>query len=198
MEIRIGTIPLPVHLLLLTILGYFVASGKVPTEHSMMIAVLAVLGFTCAELGRHVPLLKQIGGAAIFAAFIPSYLAFHQLIPPVMTKAVTDFTKASNFLCSSPPSSSAASSAWIAASSQRISETVRAQCMRGRKPYAMSWRHAFQTPQAFSTPLHPELPGAIHRMQTKCWARYRHRLMLAAMSGCAASAGRTEAFPLPV
>ena len=49
MELRVGVVPLPVHLTLLGVVGYFVISGKVPTEINMMIAVLAVLGFSCAE-----------------------------------------------------------------------------------------------------------------------------------------------------
>ena len=67
MEMRVGIIPLPVHITLLLIVGYFVLTGHVPTEINMMIAVLAVLGFSCAEIGHRVPILNQIGGAAIFA-----------------------------------------------------------------------------------------------------------------------------------
>jgi CCS family citrate carrier protein len=98
MELRIGIVPLPVHLVLLAVLAYFVIRGKVPTEINMMIGILAVLGFTCAEIGQRIPLVNQIGGAAIFATFVPSYLAFHHLIPGTVVTAVTDFTKATNFL----------------------------------------------------------------------------------------------------
>ena len=38
------------------------------------------------------------GGAAILATFIPSYLAFHEYVPAVITQTVTDFTKETNFL----------------------------------------------------------------------------------------------------
>ena len=38
-------------------------------------------GFTCAELGKRIPIIKNIGAAAIFATFIPSFLAFHHLLP---------------------------------------------------------------------------------------------------------------------
>lgn len=98
MERRIGIVPLPVHILLLGVLWYFVASGQVPTEINMMIAVLAVLGFSCAEIGHRLPVVNQIGGAAIFATFIPSYLTFRHFIPEGIITAVTDFTKATNFL----------------------------------------------------------------------------------------------------
>lgn len=98
MELRIGIVPLPVHLVLLAVLWYFVASGRIPTEINMMIAVLAVLGFTCGEIGHRLPIVNQIGGAAIFATFVPSYLAFRHLLPAGIVTAVTDFTKATNFL----------------------------------------------------------------------------------------------------
>ena len=98
MEMRIGIIPLPVHITLLLIVGYFVLTGHVPTEINMMIAVLAVLGFSCAEIGHRVPILNQIGGAAIFATFIPSFLTYRHLIPAELARAVTEFTKATNFL----------------------------------------------------------------------------------------------------
>jgi len=98
MEQRIGVIPLPVHLVLLAVVGYFVHSGHVPTEINTMIAVMAVLGFSCAEIGHRLPLVNQIGGAAIFATFLPSFLTFHHLVPPELARAVTEFTKTSNFL----------------------------------------------------------------------------------------------------
>jgi Na+/citrate or Na+/malate symporter len=40
----------------------------------MAIAVLAFFGFTCAEIGKRMPLVRNIGAAAIFATFIPSAL----------------------------------------------------------------------------------------------------------------------------
>lgn len=98
MELRIGVIPVPVYLMLLGVIAYFVTAGKVPTEINMMIGVLAALGFTCAELGRRMPLLNQIGGAAIFATFVPSLLNYYHLIPAEIIRTVTDFTRSTNFL----------------------------------------------------------------------------------------------------
>jgi malate:Na+ symporter len=98
MEVRVGVVPLPVHIVLLAVVGYFVLSGHVPSEINMMIAVLAVLGFSCAEIGQRLPVLNQIGGAAIFATFIPSFLTYHHIVPQELARAVTDFTRTSNFL----------------------------------------------------------------------------------------------------
>ena len=104
MEVRIGVVPLPVFVVLIAVLttfvvtGKFPASGKTPNDVCTMLAVLAVGGFACAEIGKRLPLIKHIGGAAIFATFIPSYLAFHAYVPAVIVQTVTDFTKETNFL----------------------------------------------------------------------------------------------------
>jgi CCS family citrate carrier protein len=98
METRIGIIPLPVYVLLAALVAGFVATGKVPTDISVSIAILAVGGFTCAEVGKRLPLVRHIGAAAIFATFVPSWLAFTHLLPPLLLKNVADFTKQTNFL----------------------------------------------------------------------------------------------------
>jgi len=98
MEMRIGLVPVPIYLLLLALIGGFIAQGKVPTDISVSIAVLAVGGFTCAEFGKRMPLLRHIGAAAIFATFVPSFLVYVHAMPPVLLKNVAEFTKNSNFL----------------------------------------------------------------------------------------------------
>lgn len=98
MEIRIGIVPLPIYILLLALIAGFVMTGKVPTDISVSIAILAVGGFSCAELGKRLPFFRNIGAAAIFATFIPSYLAFSHLLPGLVLKNVVDFTKSTNFL----------------------------------------------------------------------------------------------------
>jgi CCS family citrate carrier protein len=106
MEMRIGVIPVPVMVVLVILLTAFVGmgkfpaapGGKTPNDVCTMLAVLAVGGFLCGELGKRLPLVKDIGGAAIFATFIPSFLAFYQYVPKVIVQSVTDFTKATNFL----------------------------------------------------------------------------------------------------
>lgn len=98
MDSRVGVVPLPIYVLLLALIGGFAALGKVPTDISVSIAVLAVGGFTCAEFGKRLPLLRHIGAAAIFATFIPSFLVYIHAIPPALLKNVVEFTKVSNFL----------------------------------------------------------------------------------------------------
>ncbi|WP_083684842.1 2-hydroxycarboxylate transporter family protein [Massilia putida] len=95
---RIGIVPLPVYLLLLALIAGFVTTGKVPNDICVSIAILTVGGFSCAELGKRLPYFRNIGAAAIFATFIPSYLAFSKLLPAPVLKNVVDFTKSTNFL----------------------------------------------------------------------------------------------------
>jgi len=98
MEFRIGVVPLPVYLVLLGLMAVFVVIKKVPSEISMVLAIMMVGGFTCAELGKRVPGLRSIGGAAIFATFIPSCLVYYHLIPTSLVQPVSDFFKTTNFL----------------------------------------------------------------------------------------------------
>ena len=95
---RIGIVPLPVYVLLLVLIAGFVITGKVPNDICVSIAILTVGGFSCAELGKRLPYFRNIGAAAIFATFIPSYLAFSKLLPAPVLKNVVDFTKSTNFL----------------------------------------------------------------------------------------------------
>ena len=98
MDFRIGVVPAPVLLAIVGVVAVFVGRGKVPADILMNMAVLAVGGFACAELGRRLPLIRNIGAAAIFATFIPSYLVFAHILPAPLVASISSFTKASNFL----------------------------------------------------------------------------------------------------
>jgi len=98
MDRRIGIVPLPVYLLLWALAAAFVATGKVPSDILMNVALLTLGGFTCAEIGKHIPIVRHIGAAAILATFVPSYLVYAHALPAPVISAVTDFTKSSNFL----------------------------------------------------------------------------------------------------
>lgn len=98
MEIRIVIVPLPVYLLLVAVIAAFVLLNKISGDISLVIAIMVVGGCTCAEIGKRIPLLKRIGGAAILATFIPSCLVFYHALPDSIVKSVTDFYKNTNFL----------------------------------------------------------------------------------------------------
>lgn len=97
-DFKIGIIPLPIFFLAVALLGGFVAMGKLKGDISTAIALLAVGGFACAEVGKRLPVIRHIGAAAIFATFVPSYLVFAQWLPDSIVKVTKDFTTSTNFL----------------------------------------------------------------------------------------------------
>lgn len=98
MEIQVGVVPLPVFLLLLAVIGCMTRQGKVPSDLSMSIGVLAVGGFLFMELGKRVRLISVTGAAAIMAFVVPSALTFYGVIPPQVVESVQVFIEVSNFL----------------------------------------------------------------------------------------------------
>ena len=96
--LRIGIIPIPIYLLLVIIIAGLVYFGEIKSDGPTMIVVLVLGGFTCAEIGKRLPVLRSVGAGAIFATFIPSALAYYHLIPPQIEKSIVDFTKSTNFL----------------------------------------------------------------------------------------------------
>ncbi|MCP3728704.1 2-hydroxycarboxylate transporter family protein [Paraburkholderia sp. CNPSo 3272] len=97
-DVRIGALPLPVYLLLIAVLAAMGAHGKLASDLPTGIALVTVGGFTCAELAKRIPWIRHVGATSIFAAFIPSMMIYYGLMPAPVTKAVTTFTKQSNFL----------------------------------------------------------------------------------------------------
>jgi malate:Na+ symporter len=98
MTLRIGIVPVPIYMILVAVLAGFTYTGDVKGEISTMIALLVIGGFTCAEIGKRMPVLRNIGAGAILATFVPSALAYYKLLPPQIEKSVVEFTKYTNFL----------------------------------------------------------------------------------------------------
>jgi CCS family citrate carrier protein len=98
MDFRIGIVPLPVALIVLGIAAVYVRIGKAPSDILMNIALLATGGFLCGEIGKRLPILRNLGFAAILATFVPSYLEYAGVLPAPLVKSVTEFTENSNFL----------------------------------------------------------------------------------------------------
>jgi malate:Na+ symporter len=98
MDTKIGIIPVPIYVILIGVLAGLVLTGRVPSDILVAIVLLSVGGFTCAEIGYRIPIVRTIGAGAIFATFIPYALAYYHLLPQPILTAVTEWTKLSNFL----------------------------------------------------------------------------------------------------
>lgn len=97
-DFRIGIIPLPVYVVLLALMVRFSLTGQINGEINMMIAALALGGFTCAAIGMHIPVLRSIGGAALVTIFLPSFLVDAHFLPALFVQNVTTFTNSTNFI----------------------------------------------------------------------------------------------------
>ncbi|KXZ22804.1 malate permease [Bacillus nakamurai] len=98
MNIRIGIIPLPIYVLLFILITVFVMSHDVKSDMLTAIAVMGFFGFTFAQIGKSIPIVRSIGGPAILATFIPSAVVYYHLLPKDIVKSTTEFTNNSNFL----------------------------------------------------------------------------------------------------
>lgn len=98
MDWRIGIVPVPVFVAVLVILVLHIRLGEVPADLTTNILTLAIGGFACAEVGKHIPGLRRVGAPAILATFVPSYLVYVGAIPAPLKASIDTFTEQSNFL----------------------------------------------------------------------------------------------------
>jgi malate:Na+ symporter len=96
-NIHIGPMPLPVFAATALVASIAVATGKLPNDVIGGLLVMMLAGFLLAKLGQTIPVLKQIGGAAILCLFIPSALLGYGYMPDAALKAVTTTFKTANF-----------------------------------------------------------------------------------------------------
>src|SRR5271165_5511411 len=95
LDFKIGIVPLPIYFVLVALIVAFVqiGNGKIASDLLTSIAILAVGGFTCGEIGKRLPVIKHLGAAAIFATFLPSYLVYAHLLPAPLIDSTKDFFK---------------------------------------------------------------------------------------------------------
>ncbi|KSU66831.1 2-hydroxycarboxylate transporter family protein [Arthrobacter sp. NIO-1057] len=98
MDFDIGIIPAPVFIGLVLLLIAFSTIGMIPQELAMVIAIMTVGAFTLGEVGKRLPVIKHIGGAAIIVTILPSFLNYLGVFPEQMTAAVGDFFSSSKIL----------------------------------------------------------------------------------------------------
>jgi malate:Na+ symporter len=98
MDLDIGIIPLPVYLALVGLLVAFTLTDTISSELAMVIAIMAVGAFTLGEIGKRLPLVRQIGGAAIIVTILPSFINYMGWLPESMTESVGEFFSSSKIL----------------------------------------------------------------------------------------------------
>ncbi|BBE09436.1 Citrate/L-malate proton symporter [Mycoavidus cysteinexigens] len=96
--VHIGMIPLPVFGLMWLCVLSFIVLGEVPGELSVMLAVVAVLGFSCAEIGKHIPVLRYLGGPVMVTVLLPSYCVYSERMPIELENSIRAFWESTNIL----------------------------------------------------------------------------------------------------
>lgn len=61
-------------------------------------AIIMIMGMFLGDMGMRIPIIKNIGGPAILAIFVPSILVFLNWLNPDQLKAITAIMKTDNFL----------------------------------------------------------------------------------------------------
>jgi malate:Na+ symporter len=95
---RVGPMPLPLYLAIAAVIFGAATVQKLPADMIGGFAAIMLLGFLLGDVGGRIPLLKDIGGAAILCLFVPSALLGYKLLDPEITKSITAIMKTSNFL----------------------------------------------------------------------------------------------------
>ena len=57
-DFRIGITPAPIYVVLIGLVATLVYTGEVKSDGPTMIAVLVLGGFTCADIGKRIPILQ--------------------------------------------------------------------------------------------------------------------------------------------
>ena len=94
----IGNIPLPLYVVLAVIVCVASRTGRLPADMVGGFAAALVFGVLLGHLGNTIPVVKDIGGAAILCIYAPSALVHYHVIDGGLLAALTALVNNCNFL----------------------------------------------------------------------------------------------------
>ena len=96
--LHIGIIPMPLYLILA--LGYILLTmnNQMPNDMLGALGVMTLFSFILEEIGKHIPVLKSLGGKVLVVTFLPSYLVYQNWLPKSTVHDVTDFMTRKKFI----------------------------------------------------------------------------------------------------
>lgn len=97
-DFRVGSVPLPVYLVLASLICITAYLQKLPVNMLGGFAVILTLGWLLGTVGANIPVLKNFGGPAIMSLLIPSILVFFNLFNSNVLSAANSLMKEANFL----------------------------------------------------------------------------------------------------
>jgi len=97
-DAKVGAVPLPLYLAIAAVIVGAALVQKLPADMIGGFASIMLLGYLLGDVGGRIPILKDIGGAAILSLFVPSALLGYKLLNPEIANSITAIMKTSNFL----------------------------------------------------------------------------------------------------
>ncbi len=98
MKIKVGSVPLPVYIVLATVIVVTGLLQQLPVNMLGGFAVILTLGWLLGTIGANIPFIKNFGGPAILSLLIPSILVFFNLVNPNILESADILMKQANFL----------------------------------------------------------------------------------------------------
>ena len=98
-RIKIGFIPLSLYIILVLAYLAMTISNIVP-ENDMLVSlgIMTVFAYLLEEIGKTIPILKDLGGKVLVVTFLPAFLVYKHLLPQSTVTVVSDFMNNNNFL----------------------------------------------------------------------------------------------------
>ncbi|WVT92924.1 2-hydroxycarboxylate transporter family protein (plasmid) [Enterococcus durans] len=98
-RIKIGFIPLSLYIILVLVYLAMTISNIVP-ENDMLVSlgIMTVFAYLLEEIGKTIPILKDLGGKVLVVTFLPAFLVYKHWLPQSTVTVVSDFMNNNNFL----------------------------------------------------------------------------------------------------
>ncbi|HHA4384262.1 TPA: 2-hydroxycarboxylate transporter family protein [Enterococcus faecium] len=98
-RIKIDFIPLSLYIILVLAYLAMTISNIVP-ENDMLVSlgIMTVFAYLLEEIGKTIPILKDLGGKVLVVTFLPAFLVYKHWLPQSTVTVVSDFMNNNNFL----------------------------------------------------------------------------------------------------
>ncbi|NTM65723.1 2-hydroxycarboxylate transporter family protein [Enterococcus faecium] len=98
-RIKIGFIPVSLYIILVLAYLAMTISNIVP-ENDMLVSlgIMTVFAYLLEEIGKTIPILKDLGGKVLVVTFLPAFLVYKHWLPQSTVTVVSDFMNNNNFL----------------------------------------------------------------------------------------------------
>ncbi|MCL8322613.1 2-hydroxycarboxylate transporter family protein [Enterococcus faecium] len=98
-RINIGSMPLSLYIIFVLAYLAMTISNIVP-ENDMLVSlgIMTVFAYLLEEIGKTIPILKDLGGKVLVVTFLPAFLVYKHWLPQSTVTVVSDFMNNNNFL----------------------------------------------------------------------------------------------------